>query len=196
MSYNLYQKIENNLNEIFEEECWQSMIEAGREEAKIAIESGNVDENNVPLITVIADGAWSKRSYRTNYNAKSGAACIVGEKTGKILFLGIRNKYCAMCSKNQEKSHLCFKNWDGSSSAMESDIILEGYKLSMEMHGVKYAFLVGDGDSSVYKKILESKPYGTFMVQKIECANHLLRNYAGVHTGWGIVYAHARNRDF
>jgi hypothetical protein len=177
MSYNLYQKIENNLNEIFEEECWQSMIEAGREEAKIAIESGNVDENNVPLITVIADGAWCKRSYRTNYNAKSGAACIVGEKTGKILFLGIRNKYCAMCSKNQEKSHLCFKNWDGSSSAMESDIILEGYKLSMEMHGVKYAFLVGDGDSSVYKKILESKPYGTFMVQKIECANHLLRNY-------------------
>jgi hypothetical protein len=125
------------------------MIEAGREEAKIAIESGNVDENNVPLITVIADGAWCKRSYRTNYNAKSGAACIVGEKTGKILFLGIRNKYCAMCSKNQEKSHLCFKNWDGSSSAMESDIILEGYKLSMEMHGVTYAFLVGDGDSSV-----------------------------------------------
>jgi hypothetical protein len=32
------------------------MIEAGREEAKIAIESGNVDENNIPLIIVIGDG--------------------------------------------------------------------------------------------------------------------------------------------
>jgi flagellar basal body rod protein FlgC len=64
------------------------MIEAGREEAKIAIESGNVDENNVPLIIVIADGTWCKRSYRTNYNAKLGATCIVGEKTGTIFFLG------------------------------------------------------------------------------------------------------------
>jgi hypothetical protein len=153
------------------------MIEAGREEAKIAIESGNVDENNIPLIIVIADGIWCKRSYRTNYNAKPGAACIVGEKTGTNFFLGIRNKYGAMCSKNQEKSHLCFKNWDGSSSAIESDIILKGCKLSMEIHGVKYAFLVGNGDSSVYKKIIESKSYGAFMVQKIECANYLLRNY-------------------
>jgi hypothetical protein len=39
------------------------------------------------------------------------------------------------------------------------------------------AFLVGNGDSSVYKKIIESKSYGAFMVQKIECANYLLKNY-------------------
>ncbi|XP_063913036.1 uncharacterized protein LOC135129717 [Zophobas morio] len=177
MSYRLYNKIETNLNEIFQNECWQSMIDAGKEEVKIAIENGNVDENCVPLITVIADGAWCKRSYRTNYNAKSGAACIVGEKTGKILFLGIRNKYCAMCVKDESKPHLCFKNWKGSSSAMESDIILEGFKRSLEMHGAKYASLIGDGDSSVYKKIMEAEPYGEFMVTKIECANHLLRNY-------------------
>lgn len=33
---------------------------------------GEVDKNGIPLITVVADGAWSKRSYSVNYDAKSG----------------------------------------------------------------------------------------------------------------------------
>lgn len=40
------------------------------------MESGNVDENEVPLCTVIVDGQWSKGSYRTKYNAFSGAVKI------------------------------------------------------------------------------------------------------------------------
>lgn len=37
---------------------------------------------------------------------------------------------------------------------------------------------VGDGDSSVTKKLLEVQPYGTnFYIKKIECCNHLMRNY-------------------
>lgn len=179
ISWRLYKKIEDELSEIFENESCHSMIEAGKEEFQIAVENGNVDEHGTPLLSVIADGAWCKRSYRTNYNANSGAACIVGEKTGKILFLGIRNKYCFMCSQQNSNanSHVCFKNWDAPSSGMESDIILEGFKRSVEIHGVKYAFLVGDGDSSVYRKILDARPYGSFVVQKVECSNHLLRNY-------------------
>lgn len=51
----------------------EEMIKAGKEEQQLALESGNVDENGVPLCTVIADGQWSKRSYRTKYNAFSGA---------------------------------------------------------------------------------------------------------------------------
>ncbi|XP_071054859.1 uncharacterized protein [Onthophagus taurus] len=47
----------------------------------------------------------------------------------------------------------------------------------MEMHGAKYNKLVGDGDSSVYRKLLDVRPYGDQLVQKIECSNHLLRNY-------------------
>jgi hypothetical protein len=34
---------------------------------------------------------------------------------------------------------------------MESDIIIEGFKRSIEMHGVKYMRLIGDGDSSISK---------------------------------------------
>lgn len=39
--------------------------------------------------------------------------------------------------------------------------------------------VLGDGDSSVLKKLLEIVPYGSHqLVQKIECRNHILRNYS------------------
>lgn len=38
--------------------------------------------------------------------------------------------------------------------------------------------MLGDGDSSVTKRLCEILPYGpNFLVEKIECRNHLLRNY-------------------
>jgi len=41
------------------------MIKAGNEERQIVINSGNVDDDGTPLCTVVADGQWSKRSYKT-----------------------------------------------------------------------------------------------------------------------------------
>src|SRR5207249_2798276 len=62
------------------------------------------------------------------------------------------------------------------SSSMEADIIVEGFMASQEMHGVRYMKLIGDGDSNVMHKIRENVPYGRH-VEKIECANHCVRNY-------------------
>jgi len=40
-------------------------------------------------------------------------------------------------------------------------------------------YFIGDGDSSVTKRLNDKMPYGpNFHIQKIECRNHLLRNYA------------------
>lgn len=65
---------------------------------------------------------------------------------------------------------------------MEQDIIVEGFCQSVEMHGLKYKYFVGDGDSSVYARIMEKVPYGR-TVLKMECANHCVRNYTGhLHT--------------
>jgi hypothetical protein len=61
---------------------------------------------------------------------------------------------------------------------METAIILEGFKNSVGMHNLKYTKIIGDGDSSVYKKIKESMPYGPHcFIEKIECRNHIMRNY-------------------
>jgi len=56
-----------------QETAFDEMIKAGNEERQIAINNGNVDENGTPLCTVVADGQWSKRSYKTKYNSFSGA---------------------------------------------------------------------------------------------------------------------------
>lgn len=72
--------------------------------------------------------------------------------------------------------HTCFKNWNGSSSGMEADIITEGFCKSIEMHGLRYKRFIADGDSSVFAKIKENVPYGRY-VEKLECTNHVLKNY-------------------
>ncbi|KAK5642243.1 hypothetical protein RI129_008410 [Pyrocoelia pectoralis] len=61
---------------------------------------------------------------------------------------------------------------------MEAGIIVDGFKKSLEMHKLRFKRIIGDGDSSVHKKIQAAKPYGPmYYVQKIECRNHVLRNY-------------------
>lgn len=116
-----------------------------------------------PAITVILDGGWSKCSHKHSYNAKCGVGIIIGQETQKILFMGTRNKYCAVChqsANNDPPAHACYKNWDGSSSAMETDIIVEGFKKRVQQHGVKYTKFIGDGDSSVYPTLVSSVPWG------------------------------------
>ena len=132
--------------------------------------------DNVPSITVVVDVGWSKRSHKHSYNANSEVGVIFGFATQRLLFIGVRNKYCSICSVASSKEedireHCCFKNWTESSTAMESDIIVEGFNLSECMHCLWYMKFIGDGDSSVHYNIITSVPYGRH-VEKIECANH------------------------
>lgn len=72
MSNNKYQLLHNEIATYFNEISWEEIELAGKVEAKIAIENNEIDSNGRPMISVIADGAWSKRSYKTKYNALSG----------------------------------------------------------------------------------------------------------------------------
>lgn len=178
MSNKSYQKHHDIVSTGWEKVAVAEMRKAAEEEADHACEIGNVDKNGVPLITVVADGCWSKRSYRSNYSALSGAAAIVGYHTGKVLYIGVKNKYCSICKVlDNPREHTCFKNFTGTSTSMESAILVEGFRLSEEMYGVRYSTMIADGDSSTYKKTLESRPYKDLTVEKIECRNHLLRNF-------------------
>lgn len=181
LSLSLYSKTHNEICNWWEMTAAQCMSDAVKEEADYAISVGNVNKNGVPLISVAVDGCWSKRSYGKNYSALSGAAAIVGLHFGKVLYLGVKNKYCYVCARNANKSepvdHICFMNYSGPSSGMEAKIIVEGFKRSLQDHGVIFNQFVADGDASTYKKILDARPYGDLIVEKIECKNHLLRNY-------------------
>ncbi|XP_034232805.1 uncharacterized protein LOC117640414 [Thrips palmi] len=183
MSQPTYIAHEAKVGAMFEQAALESMQKAGAEEKRLALENNDLAPDGTPRIRVIADGMWSKRSYGNKYDAKSGTASIVGFRTRKVLYYGTRNKHCYVCvlDANQNKpkrDHECSKNFTGHSGQMEAAIILEGFKASVEMHGVKYYQLVGDRDSSVYNTLLEKPPYGSLeLVEKIDCKNHLLRNY-------------------
>ena len=128
---NTFKKIEEQIGSVWKEAITADMLEAGQEERRLAVAAGEIDQG-VPAINVIVDGGWSMRSNQHRYSAKSGVAVIIGERTKKLLYLGVRNKFCSICAVAANKkilpqSHKCYKNWDESSSAMEKDIITEGF---------------------------------------------------------------------
>ena len=159
------------------------MNAAANEERKLALECNEVI-NGIPHIAVIGDGSWMKRSYRTGrYDSLSGVGTICGARTGKVLHMSVKNKYCAICIKAEQLgkepvSHKCYKNWgrDCSSTSMEAAAIAEGFKTSVEKRGLIYSTYIADGNSSVYKKIIQTNPYPNVFIEKVECRNHLLRN--------------------
>ncbi|KAI8431318.1 hypothetical protein MSG28_015863 [Choristoneura fumiferana] len=130
----------NSQDEVFDEwevTAWEEMRRAGEKEKMTALEEGRVTKEGVPMVDVVIDGCWSKRSYKTNYAALSGAAAIIGARFGEVLFMAVKNKYCCICAraekrKEDAKQHECFKNFCGSSTAMEATILAEGFKQSEE----------------------------------------------------------------
>jgi len=64
------------------------------------------------------------------------------------LFVGIRNRYCVIFQRAKNKKldppeHTCFLNWKNGATCMEADGIADGFKQSIEMHGLKYNKLIG-----------------------------------------------------
>ncbi|KAG8179727.1 hypothetical protein JTE90_006632 [Oedothorax gibbosus] len=49
----------------------KSMKETATEEKQLAIERGDVTEG-MPFFSVVADGSWAQRSYKTNDSSLSG----------------------------------------------------------------------------------------------------------------------------
>lgn len=72
MSSTTYIKNEKKVSTNFEKVAPKIMLDAAIEEKTLAIENNEVDIDGVPLLTVICDGSWGKRSYRTMYNSSSG----------------------------------------------------------------------------------------------------------------------------
>ena len=180
MHKRMYSDTEELLGKEMRQHLAHSMLEIAEEEKQHAIVTNSFHQG-VPSITVIVDGGWSKRAHKHSYNAKSGVAVIFGSHTRKLLFMGVRNKFCAVCAVAANKGrdapqHRCYRNWSGSSAAMESDIIAEGFSLLEQMYGLRYMAVIGDGDSSVMAMIRQAVPYGIF-VSKIECANHACKAY-------------------
>ncbi|GFY56238.1 uncharacterized protein TNIN_291931 [Trichonephila inaurata madagascariensis] len=92
----------------------------------------------------------------------------------------IRNKICLICravetGRIPDKNHICYKNWNGSSTGMESNIII-GVQFLETVHHICCTRIVADGDSNIISLIQEKISYGG-RVLKVECANHAVRRF-------------------
>ncbi|KAK3926645.1 Galectin-3 [Frankliniella fusca] len=119
---------------------------------------------------------------QNKYDATSGTLTVIGLFTGEVLWVSTKNKRCAVCEFADRKQipkreHKCARNYKGPSTGMEAALAVEAFLSSMEMHGVRFMQYIGDGDSSVEKSLQATMPYGAeFLIQKIECKNHIMRN--------------------
>ena len=125
----------------------------------ISLSSPGVGEWGMPLIGALdlsrrLSPKWGVGRYsvvgpllRGYGNAKSGVGIVIGQKTDKILHIGVRNKYCSACAQGiPPEKRVCFKHCDASSSEMETDI-LDGFLKAEQTNGVRYTRCIGDGDS-------------------------------------------------
>lgn len=72
MNYKTFDKHQDIVASGWEKTALVEMKLAADEEISLAKQRGDVDQDGVPLLTVVADGSWAKRSYRCNYNSLSG----------------------------------------------------------------------------------------------------------------------------
>lgn len=101
MSKQSFMQTECQIGEWWWNALQESIKAAGKEEKQFAIEQSSYHQG-IPSITVIVDEGWSKRTHKHSYNALSGVGVIFGKHTGKLLHIGVRNKFCATCVRNKD----------------------------------------------------------------------------------------------
>ena len=83
-----------------------------------------------------------------------------------------------MCSKRtSQPTYSITPMLQGSSCAMEADIILEGFWMSESIYGLRYLWFIGDGDSLVYNFLITGVPTYEYAITEVECANHAVKCY-------------------
>ena len=165
----------------------QAKVQAqdSRKRARDEIRSlyGSVDDGDVIDVLVSCDGTWQRRGFSSLF----GAVFIIAYETGKVMDYVVKSKFCKACKhwEKQDKtteeyrawqeSHAaeCDTNFSGSAGAMEPKGTLEMFQSSLS-HGLRYKWLISDGDSKTHSLLLQKQPYGEDQpVEKMDCVGHV-----------------------
>lgn len=160
----------NSLEKIAE----ASMIKATEETVELNTkEDGSTSRH----ISIGIDGTWQRRGF----SSLNGVVSVSSFDTSKILDVEVLTKYCHTCktSKGKAKNHFCDKNFEGSSGTMEVEGALKVFARSERTRNVKYKYYMGDGDSKGFQSVVNSKPYGDFTIEKLECVGHVQKRMGG-----------------
>ena len=125
-------------------------------------------------ISVSGDGSWRKRGFSSLF----GVTTRIGSFSGKIVDIIVKSKYCMSCEFWSLKGTAEYEEWKtdlenqcsskhaGSAGKMVVRLIIEMFSRSEALHNVKYCTYIGDGDSKIYKGIVDAQGYPDFTVKK------------------------------
>ena len=127
------------------------------------------------------DGTWQRRGHGSHH----GAVTAILMETGKCVDAEVLSNICKGCSYWEKKDktsldyhswkakHVCKVNHHGSAAAMEPCGVVRIFQRSEVVRGLRYTKYLGDGDSSSFKKVVESDPYNGKTIEKLECVGHV-----------------------
>ena len=127
------------------------------------------------------DGTWQRRGHVSH----NGVVTAISLQTKKCLDVEILSDKCKGCQKWNKKTndpkyeewkanHQCKINHAGSANGMEAAGAVRIFNRSSATRGLQYTDMLGDGDSSTYNSVVESKPYGEDCIpKKLECIGHI-----------------------
>ena len=175
MKDNKFKRIEDSIGNVIRDESKKSLQKALEEEVLLTLQLEKRDhdfkkwkmkelEADKIGIVVSYDMGWNKRSTGTRYDSISGHGVAIGQLTKKVVGIVLFSKQCSVCDapKNKNKSvsevpaHICVKNHDGSSKAMESRGIHYLFVDFWENKKVWIKTIVSDDDSSMRSQMRHS----------------------------------------
>lgn len=186
LSKRAYYKQVETILDVLESVTKEELLSAGQKLRKlITEENGESDTGNVIDAAVSFDGTWAKRGF----TSLTGVVFVVSVDTGEVLDYHVLSKACqkcalkkSQCEDNNERfeewrrEHLasgeCDINFKGSSPAMEAEGAEILWKRSIELHNIRYKWMVSDGDSKAFNAV-ENLYSSDCKVVKLDCVGHV-----------------------
>ncbi|XP_058796021.1 uncharacterized protein LOC131666934 [Phymastichus coffea] len=156
-------------------------IAAIKEEKRLTLElkkqnNEEVDENEITDLTGSFDCAWPKKGRQ--YNSLSGHASLISLLSKKVMAWACRNIYCRQCKRVVPGNHICRRNHNGSSKAIEADMAVELILKNEHLVKLKCRIktLIADDDSSAIAALRRPSPYA---IEKWSDFNHSTKTFNG-----------------
>ena len=150
------------------------------ESQKLDDTASATDIDSVLDTKVSGDGAWQKRGR----SSLKGVVTLIGSE--KCFDYEVLSKKCRSCEAWEYKKatdivacndwtaqHMCSINHTGSAGAMEVVGMQKMFGRSVNLHVIRYAFYIRDGDTKSFDQICKSDPYPDHTIRTGECVGHV-----------------------
>jgi hypothetical protein len=152
-------KRENEVGKKIIDVANQSCQDALDEEKQKCRTASGVSETEEVGLSVSFDGGWSTRGSGRGYNSDTGHAVLIGTESQKCVKFSVKSKRCRKCEYSEKHGniaspHTCYRNWDGSSKAMEPAMAVDMVGEINESEHYQVTNFTMDNDSTTIARLI------------------------------------------